>query len=328
MASCVHGRIGQNAIAVDGLFPMRLHSQFTADLCQGWLVPKQEQRQLVAASTKSSKKGKHARKRQNEHHLWKRKDMPESGKKAVSLVKIVMPLSNVKEEIYAAMDEWVAFETDFPIVAVRKALERLRKQEQWQRIIQVSKWMLSKGQGQTMGTYDLMLQAYDMDARLEDAEALWEKLLALHTRSMPRKMFAHMMSIYKRREMSEKVLEVFKMMEKVGVKPDEGTLQRVGEVCVQLGMPEKQEELISKYPPTWKYYYAKGKRIRVPAMQAMESSNADLSRPLGPDISLGSDSTDYLDTLDFCTSTSEINVDDQNLRIPVSVDNYGRVNQV
>lgn len=65
------------------------------------------------------------------------------------------------------------------------------------------------------------------------------------------------------------------MMEKVGVKPDEGTLQRVGEVCVQLGMPEKQEELISKYPPTWKYYYAKGKRIRVPAMQAMESSNAD-----------------------------------------------------
>lgn len=49
----------------------------------------------------------------------------------------VMPLSNVKEEIYAALDEWVAFEVEFPIIAVGKALKELKHQDQWQRIIQV-----------------------------------------------------------------------------------------------------------------------------------------------------------------------------------------------
>ena len=48
-----------------------------------------------------------------------------------------MSLSNVKEEIYSALDEWVAFEVEFPIIAVGKALKTLKHQQQWQRIIQV-----------------------------------------------------------------------------------------------------------------------------------------------------------------------------------------------
>ena len=68
--------------------------------------------------------------------------------------------------------------------------------------------MLSKGQGQTFGTYELLLRAFDMDARLEDAEALWEKLISTHTRSTPKSMFSLMMNIYKRRKMPRKLLEV------------------------------------------------------------------------------------------------------------------------
>ena len=73
---------------------------------------------------------------------------------------------------------------------------------------QVSKWMLSKGIGRTNGTYSILLRAYCMDGRLEDAEALWEKVLALNDRSTPKNMFSYMTHIYKKHEMPEKVVKV------------------------------------------------------------------------------------------------------------------------
>lgn len=240
----------------------------------------------------SSKKGKNQiekRHRNNQHHFFKRTAQSGSGIKAERLVDIVMPLSNVKEEIYAALDEWVAFEIEFPIIALGMALKRLKGQEQWQRIIQVSKWMLSKGQGRTFATYDLLLKAYDMDARLEDCEALWEKILLSHTRSVPKGMFARMMYIYRRRQMPEKLLKVFEEMKKLKMKPDKDSLEMVKEVYRQLGLPEKQVELMEKYPPAWRYYTFKGKTIKVRARQPVEASIADkpgveTSEGNGPDI--------------------------------------------
>ncbi|MBA0792880.1 hypothetical protein Gohar_017341, partial [Gossypium harknessii] len=38
---------------------------------------------------------------------------------------------------------------------------------------QVTKWMLNKGQGATMGTYDTLLLAFDMDNRVDEARSLW-----------------------------------------------------------------------------------------------------------------------------------------------------------
>lgn len=223
---------------------------------------------------------------------------------AKSLVKTVMALPDVKEDVYGALDEWAAFELAFPIVATRKALERLRQQEQWHKIIQVSKWMLSKGLGKTHGTYSLMLKAYCMDGRLENAEALWDKILALHTRSMPKNMFAYMTNVYRRHEMPEKVIKVFEQMEGFGIKPDVDLLRRIGEAYQQLGMQEKKEELIKKYPLNSKTRrnekriaarkalkasktenttiqtdddedYINGSSITVPTVQTMASSSAD-----------------------------------------------------
>jgi hypothetical protein len=46
-------------------------------------------------------------------------------------------LSNVKEEVYGALDSFVAWELEFPLIAVKKALRALEEQQEWKRIIQV-----------------------------------------------------------------------------------------------------------------------------------------------------------------------------------------------
>ncbi|XP_031256786.1 pentatricopeptide repeat-containing protein At4g18975, chloroplastic isoform X4 [Pistacia vera] len=89
--------------------------------------------------------------RKKEQHLWKKRESTGSGKKALNLVRIVSELPNEKEAVYGALDKWTAWETEFPLIATAKALNMLRQRGQWRRVIQVAKWMLSKGQGATMG---------------------------------------------------------------------------------------------------------------------------------------------------------------------------------
>lgn len=97
----------------------------------------------------------------NEHHLWKKNDSAGSGQKALNLVRMVSlkktymlfevvhvnlytlnrqlsGLPNEKEAVYGALNKWVAWEVEFPIVAAAKALQILRKRSQWHRVIQVN----------------------------------------------------------------------------------------------------------------------------------------------------------------------------------------------
>ena len=53
------------------------------------------------------------------------------------LVEQIQSVSNVKEEVYGALDSFVAWELEFPLIAVKKALRTLEFQENWIRIIQV-----------------------------------------------------------------------------------------------------------------------------------------------------------------------------------------------
>jgi len=94
-----------------------------------------------------------------EHHLWIRKETAGSGKKALRLIDAVSKLPNEKEAIYGALDKWSAFEPEFPIVAAAKALGMLKRRRKWLRIIQVTKWLMSKGQVLTWTTYDTLLLA-------------------------------------------------------------------------------------------------------------------------------------------------------------------------
>lgn len=75
-------------------------------------------------------------------------------------------------------------------------------------VVQVSKWMLSKGQGRTMGTYYNMLNALAEDGRLDEAEELWTKLFSENLESTPRMFFEKMISIYYHRELHNKMFEV------------------------------------------------------------------------------------------------------------------------
>jgi hypothetical protein len=71
--------------------------------------------------------------------------------------------------------------------------------------------MLSKGQGKTMGSYFTLLNALAEDDRLDEAEELWTKLLMQYTESLPRRFFDKMISIYCKRNMHDKMFEVFIM---------------------------------------------------------------------------------------------------------------------
>ncbi|CAK9323811.1 unnamed protein product [Citrullus colocynthis] len=198
-----------------------------------------------------------------EHHLWKKRDSAGSGQKALNLVRIVSQCPNEKEAVYGELNKWIAWETEFPLIAAAKALRILRKRNQWKRVIQVAKWMLSKGQGATMGTYDTLLLAFDMDKRVDEAESLWNMILHTHTRSISKRLFSRMISLYEHHDLQDKIIEIFADMEELGVKPDEDTVRRVGRAFQKLGQEENRKIVYKRYGYQWKYIHFKGERVRV-----------------------------------------------------------------
>ncbi|KAJ6804560.1 pentatricopeptide repeat-containing protein [Iris pallida] len=196
--------------------------------------------------------------------VWKSRKRIGTISKSQKLVDCVKGLSNVKEEVYGALDSFIAWELEFPLIVVKKALRTLEIQKEWKRIIQVIKWMLSKGQGKTMGSYYQLLNALAEDGRLEEAEELWNKIFSENLESLPRIFFIKMISIYYDKGMNEKMFEVFADMEELGVQPDQAIVRMVGDVFQKMGMLDKYDKLKKKYPPTsWEYRYIKGKRIRI-----------------------------------------------------------------
>ncbi|KAJ7974128.1 Pentatricopeptide repeat-containing protein [Quillaja saponaria] len=213
--------------------------------------------------------------------VWKTNKRIGTVSKSAKLVQCIKDLSNVKEEVYGALDSFIAWELEFPLITVKKALKTLENQEEWKRIIQVTKWMLSKGQGRTMGSYFTLLNALAEDGRIDEAEELWTKLLMENLESMPRVFFDKMISIYYHRGMHEKMFEIFADMEELGVRPSVSVVSMVGNVFQELGMVDKYEKLQQKYPPPrWEYRYIKGKRvkIRVKHPNEFDGGNEDMNK--------------------------------------------------
>ncbi|OMO66877.1 hypothetical protein COLO4_30294 [Corchorus olitorius] len=203
--------------------------------------------------------------------VWKTRNRIGTVSKSLKLVNSVKELSNVKEEVYGALDSFIAWDLEFPLITVKKALKILQDEQEWKRIIQVIKWMLSKGQGRTMGTYFTLLNALAEDGRLDEAEELWQKIFSDHLEATPRFFFDKMISIYYHREMHEKMFEVFADMEELGVKPGISVVKMVGKVFQKLGMLDKYDKLKKKYPPPkWEFRYIKGKRVKVQVKQLEE----------------------------------------------------------
>ncbi|KAJ4823718.1 hypothetical protein Tsubulata_032136 [Turnera subulata] len=213
--------------------------------------------------------------------VWKTNRKIGTISKSNKFVECVKGLSNVKEEVYGALDSFIAWDLEFPLITVKKALKTLEYQKEWKRVIQVAKWMLSKGQGKTMGTYVTLLNALAEDGRIEEVEEIWTKLFSDFLEGMPRYVFDKMISIYYSRAMNDKILEIFADMEELGVRPNLSIVNMVGDVFLRMGMLDKYKKLKRKYPPPkWIYRYIKGKRVRMLAKQdtGVDSANAGVGQ--------------------------------------------------
>ncbi|XP_049378959.1 pentatricopeptide repeat-containing protein At4g21190 isoform X2 [Solanum stenotomum] len=242
---------------------------FTTRRQQTIQLPKNYNRNVVVCEAKGP--------RPRYPRVWKTKKKIGTISKSLKLVECIKGLSNVKEEVYGALDSFIAWELEFPLITVKKALKILENEKEWKRIIQVTKWMLSKGQGRTMGSYFALLNALAEDGRLEEAEELWLKLFSQNLESMPRIFFQKMIAIYYHKEMNEKMFEIFADMEELGIRPTVPVVTMVGNVFQKLGMLDKYQKLKKKYPPPkWEYRYIKGKRVKIRIKDLDKSQDHDV----------------------------------------------------
>ncbi|KAF8766284.1 hypothetical protein HU200_007798 [Digitaria exilis] len=196
--------------------------------------------------------------------VWKTRKKIGTISKSQKLVESILGLSNVKEEVYGALDSFVAWELEFPLIVVKKALKTLENEKEWKRIIQVIKWMFNKGQGKTMGSYYTLLNALIEDGRIEEAEELFGMIFSRYMEGLPRTFFMRMISLYYSMKAYDKMFEIFADMEELGIRPDGSIIRMLGDVFQKLEMMDKYEKLKKKYPPPkWEYRYIKGKRIKM-----------------------------------------------------------------
>ncbi|KAK4278433.1 hypothetical protein QN277_016280 [Acacia crassicarpa] len=164
------------------------------------------------------------------------------------LVTTLLNLNDTKEAVYGALDAWAAWEHKFPMVALKRTLIALEKEQQWHRIVQIIKWMLSKGQGTTMGTYGQLIRALDMDHRAQEAHEFWEKKIGFDLHSVPWQLCHLMITVYYRNNRLEDLVRLFKGLEAFDRKPkDKSIIQKVANAYEMLGRVQEKDRLLEKY---------------------------------------------------------------------------------
>uniref|UniRef100_A0A1J3DTL1 Pentatricopeptide repeat-containing protein, chloroplastic n=1 Tax=Noccaea caerulescens TaxID=107243 RepID=A0A1J3DTL1_NOCCA len=164
------------------------------------------------------------------------------------LVNTLLDIEDDKEAVYGALDAWVAWERNFPIASLKIVIAILEKEHQWHRMVQVIKWILSKGQGNTMGTYGQLIRALDMDRRAQEAHAIWRKKIGHDLHSVPWQLCLQMIRIYFRNNMLQELVKLFKDLESYDRKPpDKHIVESVADAYELLGMPEEKERVLTKY---------------------------------------------------------------------------------
>ncbi|KAH6793051.1 Pentatricopeptide repeat superfamily protein [Perilla frutescens var. hirtella] len=71
-------------------------------------------------------------------------------------------LPNEKEAVYGALDEWIAWETEFPLIAAAKSLRILRSRNQWKRFIHVFADMEELGVKPDEDTFRRIARAFEL----------------------------------------------------------------------------------------------------------------------------------------------------------------------
>ncbi|KAI3870279.1 hypothetical protein MKX03_029668 [Papaver bracteatum] len=172
-----------------------------------------------------------------------------SGKDKVKfLMNTLLHLEDSKETIYSTLDAWVVSEQKFPTVSLKRTLIALEREHQWHRVIQVIKWMLSKGQCTTMGTYGQLIRALEKDRRPEEAHIIWARKVINNMHSVPKELCDLMISIYYQNNMFERLVKLFKRLEAYDRKPPgKSVVQKVADAYESLGLLEEQKLVLEKY---------------------------------------------------------------------------------
>ncbi|KAK9699475.1 hypothetical protein RND81_08G175900 [Saponaria officinalis] len=203
------------------------------------------------------------------------------------LIKTLLDLEDSKDAIYGALDAWVAWEQNFPIAALKHVLLTLEKEQQWHRVVQVIKWMLSKGQGNTVGTYQQLIRALDMDHRAEEAHNFWMKKIGTDLHSVPWHACHLMISVYLRNNMFDRLVKLFKGLEAFDRKPpDKLIVQKVADAYDLLGLIDEKEKLLEKYDYLMnrkpKECDKKPKRVKSKRKHTVSGSSSSLANALEP----------------------------------------------
>ncbi|KAJ0975615.1 hypothetical protein J5N97_017580 [Dioscorea zingiberensis] len=164
------------------------------------------------------------------------------------LLNTLFDLKDSKEAVYGTLDAWVAWEQEFPLPMLKRALLVLEKMEQWHKVVQVLKWMLSKGQGTTRGTYEQLIRALEKDGRPEEAHNIWVKKVSHDLHSVPWRVCDLMISIYYRNNMLERLVKLFKGLEEFDRKPPcKSIVRKVADAFEMLGLLEEKSRVLEKY---------------------------------------------------------------------------------
>ncbi|XP_051180208.1 pentatricopeptide repeat-containing protein At4g18975, chloroplastic isoform X3 [Lolium perenne] len=112
----------------------------------------------------------------------------------------------------------------------------------------VIKWMLSKGQGNTIRTYEQLVRALEKDNRAEEAHKIWVKKIAHDLHSVPWRFCGLMLAIYYRNNMLERLIKLFHTLEACGRKcPSKEYVRKVEVAYEMLGLLEEKNGLLVKY---------------------------------------------------------------------------------
>ncbi|KAJ3684276.1 hypothetical protein LUZ61_013440 [Rhynchospora tenuis] len=164
------------------------------------------------------------------------------------LINALLDLKDSKESVYGILDAWVASEPTFPLASLRKALVVLEMYEQWHLIVQVIEWILSKGQGDTMGTYNLLIKALEKENRAEEAHRIWETKIGHNLRHVSWPFCDLMLSIYYRNNMLDRLVKLFRCIESYGRRPArKRIIQNVADAYEMLGLSEEKDKLLTDY---------------------------------------------------------------------------------
>uniref|UniRef100_A0A0A9DI21 Pentatricopeptide repeat-containing protein n=1 Tax=Arundo donax TaxID=35708 RepID=A0A0A9DI21_ARUDO len=108
--------------------------------------------------------------------------------------------------------------------------------------------MLSKGQGNTMRTYELLVCALEKDNRAEEAHRIWQKKIAHDLHSVPWRFCHLMLATYYRNNRLDRLVKLFKELEACGRKlPSKDIIWKVEDAYEMLGLPEEKKALLDKY---------------------------------------------------------------------------------